>query len=293
MEKYSVWEDAIYSVTGITPFMYNIYDDNNTLLYTGKAYARPNTGVIEINISQIVRNYLNCQFPAEAFAANEFAEGQVILPNAVLGFTLTNEKGTVLETYKFLNCWDYKTMYRFIDNTTMNFNINVPVNTHTANGQYTFTSVLTKTDKVRVTIGSISSGATSCGYGALYYSNALGGWDSFLLETPITVKNSYERYTIENKWRANTLQSGTRTLNNTIKETFEVKTHLLTDYESKVLTEQLMPSNNIYLHLFDEDRILPVRITDTSTTLQTRLNQKKKMYYKTINLESNQPKQRI
>lgn len=293
MEKYSVWEDAIYSVTGITPFMYNIYDDNNTLLYTGKAYARPNTGVIEINISQIVRNYLNCQLPAEAFAANEFAEGQVILPNAVLGFTLTNEKGTVLETYKFLNCWDYKTMYRFIDSTTMNFNINVPVNTHTANGQYTFTSVLTKTDKVRVTIGSISSGATSCGYGALYYSNALGGWDAFLIEGKLKKKDTYTKYEIDNAYRANTLQYGHRTINNTISETWELETQYLSDEESKRLTTHLFGSTNVYFHDFIDNKVYPVVITDTSVECKNWKNQGKKHFIYKINIKNAQDKQRI
>ena len=293
MEKYSIWEDAIYAATGQTSFIYNIYDEDNTLLYTGKAYSRPNTGLIEINVSQIVRNYLNCEFPAEAFNLSTFQEGQVILPNAVLGFTLTNEKGTELESYKFLNCWDYKTFYRFIDNTTMNYNINQPVNNHTAIGQYTFVSTLLKTDKVRVAIGSVDSGATSCGYGALYYSTSLGGWDSFLIEGNIIKKDSYERYTIENKWIADTLQPGTRTLVNTIDESWTLNTHLLTDEEAKILAEHLFGSNNVYFHSFADNTITPVVITDTSVDYKNWRNQKRKRFYLTINIKSCQPKQRI
>ena len=292
MEKYSIWEDAIYAATGQTSFIYNIYDENNTLLYTGKAYSRPNTGLIEINVSQIVRNYLNCEFPAEAFNLSTFQEGQVILPNAVLGFTLTNEKGTELESYKFLNCWDYKTFYRFIDNTTMNYNINQPVNNHTAIGQYTFNSTLLKTDKVRVAIGSVDSGATSCGYGALYYSNSLGGWDSFLIEGKMLKKNTYTKYEIDNAYRANTLQYGHKTLNNTISESWELETHYLTDGESKKLTANLFGSVNVYFHDFVENKIYPVVITDTSVEVKNWKNQGKKHYLHKINIKSAQDKMR-
>lgn len=287
MEKYSAWEDAIYSVTGLTQLTYNIYDDNNVLLYTGKAYPRPrpNNGTIEINISQIVRNYLNSELP--------FAEGQVYLPNAVLGFTLTNENGTVLESYKFLNCWDYKTMYRFIDNTAMNFNINQSVNNHFATGQYTFTSLLTKTNMVRVTIGIVSSGATACGYGALYYSNSLGGWDSFLIEGKMLKKNTYTKYEIDNAYWANTLQFGHRTINNTISESWELETQYLSDDESKRLTDNLFGSNNVYFHDFVENRIYPVTITDTSVEVKNWKNQGRKHFIYKINIKNSQDKQRI
>lgn len=288
----STFEDTKYIATGVTSLDYLIYDGNDSLLYAGKAVARPSMASCEINVSRIVQNYLDSELPSEAFSGNTFNEGQFIEPNAVMDFTLTDGKGNVLETYKFLNCWDYKTPFRFIVNPGTSYPLSHPANQHYNPSMFIFNSTLNKQNKVKTSIISGEIG-DYCGYGALYYSNAIGGYDSFLLETPITVKNSYERYTIGNKWTTYTLQSGTRTLNNTIIETFEIKTHLLTDDESKVLTEQLMPSNNIYLHLFDEDRILPVSITDTSTTLQTRLNQKRKMYYKTINLESNQPKQRI
>lgn len=290
--KYSAWEDAIYTVTGMSEFVYSIYDENSTLLYTGKAYARPDVGIIEINVSQIVRNYLNCKLPNVAFNATELNTGQVTLPNAVLGFTLADEKGTVLETYKFLNCWNYKDMYRFLDNTTLNLNINRPVNTHTAVGQYTFTSTLTKQDKVRVTIGTVVS-ATSCGYGVLYYSNAVGGYDHFLIEGRMKKKDSYERYEIDNPYLANTLQYGHKTLVNTITEEWELQTHYLTDKESKTLTENLYGSNDVYFHDLVEDRIYPVVITDKSVEVKNWKNQGKKQFIHTINIKNAQDKQRI
>lgn len=291
MEKYSCWEDAIYTTSGMAYFFYNIYNENNDLLYSGKAYPRPNSGIIEINVSQIVRNYLNSHLPNNAFSGNTFQDGQFYLPYAVLGFTLTDEKGNVLETYKFLNCWDYKTRFSQIDNVGMNFNINYPVNDHIAVGQYTFVSTLMKTDKVRVTIGS---GATnSCGYGALYYSNAVGGYDSFLVEGRLKKKNTYTKYEIDNAYRADTLQFGHRTINNTISEAWELQTQYLSDKESERLTTHLYGSNDVYFHDFTNDRIYPVVITDTSVEVKTYKNQGKKHFMHTINIKNSQDKQRI
>lgn len=292
MEKYSAWEDAIYSVTGLTSYIYNIYDDNSNLLYTGRAYPRPNNGTIEINISQIVRNYLDCHMPNEAFSFDTFNEGQLFLPNAVLGFTLSDEKGTVLETYKFLNCWDYKTRFQFMDNMAAGMNINVPVNDHLAIGQYTFQSSLTKQDKVRVTIGTASSG-NCCGYGSLIYSNSLGGYDQFLIEGRLKKKNAYTKYEIDNPYRANTLQFGHKTINNTISESWELQTHYLTDKESKVLCSNLYGSTDVYFQDFIDNKVYPVVITDNSVECKNWRNQGKKHFIHTINIKSAQDKMRI
>lgn len=291
--KYSAWEDAIYTVTGMTSFIFNIYDDNSTLVYTGKAYQRPNVGNIEINVSEIVRNYLDSRFPNSAFNLGTFNTGEVFLPNAVLGFSLTDEKGTTLETYMFLNCWDYVNRFSLMDNVGMALNINQPVNDHTATGQFTFTSTLTKTNKVKVNIQSLVSGATSCGYGALYYSNSLGGWDHFLIEGRMKKKDTYTKYDIDNNFRVGTLQFGHRTLNNTISESWELQTHYLTDEESKRLVNNLFGSNNVYFHDFVGNKIYPVVITDTSVEVKNWKNQGKKHFIHTINIKSSQDKMRM
>lgn len=288
----SIWEDVIYTVTGETSANYLLYDEDGNLLYAGKAVARPNEGDCNINVSRIVQNYLNSELPDTAFSGTSFTTGQHIEPNAVLGFTLTDDKGNVLESYMFLNCWDYVTHFAWIANPGVAYPLSKPANSHQTSEMYTFSSVLTKNNKVRTTIGT---GAVSnyCGFGALYYSNNIGGWDYFLIEGNITKKDSYERYTIENKWMAGTLQAGSRTLVNTISESWALKTHLLSDRESKILSENLFGSNNVYFHDFSTNTITPVVITDTSIDYKTWRNQKRKKFYLTINIKSAQPKQRI
>lgn len=292
MQYYSIWEDAIYTVTGTTNVTYLLYNEDSELIYAGVAVARPNEGSCKINVSRIVQNYLNSDLPDTAFNGPTFNEGQHIEPNAVLGFTLTDEKGNVFESYSFLNCWDYYTHFSFIANPGVAYPLSNPANSHQVSEMYTFSSVLTKTNKVRTTIGNGSVG-NYCGYGALYYSNNMGGWDYFLIEGTITKKDTYQRYTINNKWIAGTLKSGTRTLVNTIDESWALKTHLLNDKEAKILAENLYGSNNVYFHNFADGKITPVVITDTSVEYKNLRNQKKKRFYLTININSTQPKQRI
>lgn len=292
MKVNSIWEDVYYTVTGQTTFDYNIYKEGTELVYSGRAVANPNKAEINIGISRIVQNYLNSDLPSSVFNYDDFNTGTFFLDDATHSFDLTDGKGNVLETYKFLNCWDYKTPYGLLYGSGLNYPMSLPINSHYANGMYGFTSVCYKSNyRVRTQISSISG--NYCGNGALYYANNLGGWDCFLIEGNVKKTDTYSKYTIENKWTAKTLERGTRTLVNTVDESWTLQTHLLTDEESKAIAEQIYGSNNIYYHDFATDRIVPVIITDTSIEYKTRANQKRKRFFHTINIKSTQPKQRI
>lgn len=291
----SVWQDWFYVATGLTELEYSIYLSGlteDTLLYAGKAVARPDDGYVRINISPIVQNYLNSDLPDVAFNGDDFNTGTMDMPNSTNVFKLFDHKGNLLETYKYLNCWDYKTLFFSIENE--NYGLSKPINNHSVIGMYNFSSSHRKVSGgvVKTTI-SVSDSGNSCGNGALYYSNAIGGWDSFLIEGLIKKSDAFEKYNINSKWNTGTLESGTRTLVNTITESWQLKTHLLTDSEMDVLASNLFGSNNIYFHDFKDDKIYPVKITDTKVDYTTRKNNKNKVFYATINIESNQPKQRI
>lgn len=292
MRYASIFEDVFYIVTGVTETDYLLYDENGNLLYAGRAVARPDQGACSINVSRLVQNYLDSALPTSAFSGTDFVVGQHIEPNAVMGFTLADGKGTPFEEYLFINIWDYKTPFASIYGAGVNYPLSKPINDHSVSGMYWFRSVFDKvTHKVRTTIASASG--NTCGYGALYYANNLGGWDCFLIEGTITKKDEYERYTINNKWVAGTLKSGTRTMVNTINESWTLTTHNMTDQESKTIAEQLYGSSDIFFHDFDTDTIVPVVITDTSVTYKTYMNNKRKKFFHTINIQSTQPKQRI
>lgn len=311
----STWMDYNYTATGLTELEYSIYEGhtenytwvNDRLIYTGKAVARPDEGFISINISPIVQNYLNSELPDVAFNYDDFNTGTMNMPNSIKRFALYDSKGNQLDTFKYINCWDYETRFESFE-TDNSYSLSVPANSHSVYGMYDFSTSYYKTNggEVKTTIsdatnrGESPSGDTPsvntsdrCGNGALYYSNAKGGWDSFLIEGNIKKSDAFEKYTINQKWYTGTLNSGTRTLVNTVTESWVLMTHLLTDNEMKIIAANLFGSNNIYFHDLVSDKIYPVKITDTKVEYKTRKNNKNKVYYATINIESTQPKQRI
>lgn len=310
----STWMDYNYIATGLTELEYSIYEGhtenytwvNDKLIYTGKAVARPDEGFISINISPIVQNYLNSELPDVAFNYGDFNTGTMNMPNSIKRFALYDSKGNMLDTYKYINCWDYETYFETFE-TDNSYSLSVPANNHSVYGMYNFSTSYYKTNggEVKTTIeagtrqdmpntGDTSSiSLAGCAAGALYYSNAKGGWDSFLIEGNVKKSDAFEKYTINNKWHTNTLESGTRTLVNTVTESWVLMTHLLTDNEMKIIAANLFGSNNIYFHDLVSDKIYPVKITDTKVEYKTRKTNKNKVYYATINIQSNQPKQRI
>lgn len=310
----STWMDYNYIATGLTELTYSIYEGhtenytwvNDKLIYTGKAVARPDEGFISINISPIVQNYLNSELPDVAFNYDDFNTGTMNMPNSIKRFALYDSKGNMLDTYKYINCWDYETYFETFE-TDNSYSLSVPANNHSVYGMYNFSTSYYKTNggEVKTTIEAgtrqdmPNTGETSsislagCAAGALYYSNAKGGWDSFLIEGNVKKSDAFEKYTINNKWHTNTLESGTRTLVNTVTESWVLMTHLLTDREMKIIAANLFGSNNIYFHDLVNDKIYPVKITDTKVEYKTRKTNKNKVFYATINIESTQPKQRI
>lgn len=294
MKYISAWEDEFYTYTGSTEFVYFLYNDADELLYTGKAVARPDDA-IRINISALVRSYLNSDLASSAFGNNGFNVGTTTMPNSVKEFYITDEEDTVLETYVYLNCYDYITSFALIAGSGLDVPLSNPVNNHSVVGMYSFTSLYSKTNNnVKTTIGNVLVTDTGwCGKAALYYSNAKGGWDSFLIEGNITKTDTYDKYSISSNWETKTLQSGNRTLMNTITESWQLMTHMLKDSEMDKLASNLFSSNNIYFHNLVTDTIVPVKITDTSVVYKTWQNNKRKKFYATIKIESNQPKKRI
>lgn len=301
MVKKSAWEDCVYSYSGLDVLDYALFDENDNKIYEGRAYKRPGDSVINIDLSPIIRNFLNSALPDNVMGsrgeqtshnANAIVVGNYNLPDAIHTFTLKDGKGNTLETYRFLNCYDYDTMYSTLDNSVNSVPLNGEVNNHRANGMYSFYSVLTKANNVRVNIGSGST-VNACGVAALYYSSAKGGWNAFLIEGQIKRKDTYTKYNIDRPFAVNTLDFGHKTLNNTISESWNITTHYLTDEESKAMVRNIYGSNDVYLHIFEDDRIVPVVITDTSIEEKTYKNEGRKMFQHTINVKSSQDKMRI
>lgn len=290
----SIWEDAIYTVTGMTFFRYNIMaDSGTTLIYSGKAYVKPNTNDIEINVARIVQDYLNSSLNPDSFTGNTFATGATVEPYATFDCSLIDEKENVLEEYKFLNCWDYKTKFAIMYGAGMNYPLSNPVNTHNASGMYRFQSVFTKTGhNVQTTISDAIVSNHYCGDGALYYANNLGGWDSLLIEGTINKSESYERYQIQRNYKVDTLEFGRKTICHTSQLSWTLNTHYMTDTESEKFAANVIGTPLAYFHDLKEDKIYPVTIDEKSVEYKQFKSNGRKFAQYSFTITSAQDRQR-
>lgn len=279
----SIWEDAIFTVTGMTSLRYNIVTDGgNTLIYSGRAYAKPNSNDVEINVARIVQDYLNCRLE-EVDLASQTNE------HALLNCSIVDEKGNELEEYKFLYCWDYETKFEDVWDVSP-YRLSKPINNHSASGMIILTTNYNGT--------SVHTGAnyvlnpSYCGDGALYYLNAKGGWDSFLIEGTVKKTESYERYDIQSNYRVDTLQFGHRNITHTSKLGWTLNTHLLTDAESKIFAANVIGSVSVYYHDLKANKIYPVTIDDNSVEFKQFKTNGRKFAQYSFKITSAQDRQR-
>ena len=292
MLYFSLWQDAIYTATGVTNFSYNITTDSgNTLIYSGNSYIKPNASSIEVNVSRIVQDYLNSKLNDASLANNGFVVGREIEPYAVFNCAIVDMKDQILEEYSFLNCWDYKTPFAIMQAAGLDYPLSAPINDHKASGMYGFRSVFGKNSKQVETVISTAEGNT-CGVGALYYANNLGGWDAFLVEGNAKKSETYERYEIQNGYRVQTLQFGHKIINNTTQLKWDLTTHYMKDSESQRFAEQVIGSVIAYYHDFTDNAIYPVTIDDNSVEYKQFKSNGRKFAQYNFKITSAQDRQR-
>ena len=127
-----------------------------------------------------------------------------------------------------------------------------------------------------------------CGQYALYYRNARGGWDTFLFEGNCKRTDNYDILKYTKSYNNTTREFGSNRYLNNITETYELSSGWLDEEESRLFAKHLLPTNRAYLHILDEDRIIPVVITTTSAEFKKydRINPQPLNY--TITVESSQ-----
>lgn len=106
---------------------------------------------------------------------------------------------------------------------------------------------------------------TSCARYCLYYSNALGGWDSFLIEGNHSKTDELTRSSI-NRGKENDRE--VVNYRNGIRERVTLHTGWLSDDESSRM-HHLLNSTDIYLHDLEKDVIVPVVMESTDTPYKT------------------------
>lgn len=138
--------------------------------------------------------------------------------------------------------------------------------------------------------------ANTCRRYCLYYVNSRGGIDSFLVQGIDNKNDKITNYNYKQNYSFSTgltnTQRGLINYKKDITETWELHTHYLKDYQSLKFNE-LITSNNIYLHDLATNQITPVIITNTTAEYKTFKNQGRQFPTYTINVQSSQNKFRF
>lgn len=304
-----IWKDTNYVINGEenSTFEYSIrmYDgviqengrpiENWVYVFNGKAWAKPITNEISININDICKDYLKSELPdiRHTLITQKYTQ-----EDSVKRFRLYNNNGVVVAEYQFILDWSYES----INYNNRPTNLSRPINGRAKEGMMGLYTRLNEQDKVETiispSIGGLNDELRTQAYTlvenacnakyALYYLNRYGGWDCFLIEGNVTKKDTYNRFYIDTPYNNTTIEFGKKVYHNEIVASYELHTSWLNDVQSSNLAFNLLSSNMVYIHNLEENTIEPVVIVDADATYKTFKNQGNKLCNYTINVECSQ-----
>ena len=287
MKYYSAWEDVILQRTE-SVFDYRIYNRTN-LIFQGRAYKRPNADTNDIKLNKIFENYLSNSI--ESLLNSGEPEDTGVDASKVFQIMKLDADGTetLIDEYTILYDWSYDFRFR-----GTNTNLSRPINGRYVAGMY---KMNTTVDGQSGTVtNSLTEGnynvLADCGEYALYYLNAYGGWDALLIDGTVLKKSTITQYTTDRNVNNSRIEFEQTKYINEIQDAYEINTGFLTDEQAANLSKNLIPSKEVYLHFLNNNKIIPVLITDTSVTYQTYQTNNLQMPQYKINVKESQVKLR-
>ena len=125
----------------------------------------------------------------------------------------------------------------------------------------------------------------TCAKYALYYVNAHGGWDSFLIEGNTLETDTLKRYTREVVYdNRNIINRGIHNYVNEITKGFTFHTGWLTGDQGERM-HHLINSTNVYMYDIARQQMIPVTIPTTSCEYKTFKNQGNQLVNYTIQVQ--------
>lgn len=322
---FPIWQDRIVRInTDAISVKYDVRYSNKKI-FAGKAYVMPNTDYVEIDIAKICASYLNSSLEGiidapKSFNALEGVRQFGLYVNDELhssylmfnSYTYKPNPEYLIENGNYFVCLSdpirkecdsrQYIVYSFFNALTTSaiiktFHFNKDgINQVEFSGQVNGRTLYTTFEKVpegdinRVTLinDSYSIKDTCCKY-CLYYQNALGGWDSFLINGNDKKTDKITSYKYIKAINNNTKKFGTKKYLNIINSSYKLYTNHLTDDEASRM-HHLLESTEVYLHNLEDDTIIPVNITNSSCEYKTFTNNGKKKFTYQIDVEESQIK---
>lgn len=319
---YPIWANNVVRVeTLLNSVKYEVRYNSETI-YSGKAYVIPNTNYVEIDMSKICSSYLSSSLegiidaPANYNKLDSVKNFGLYINDNLEGAYMYYNSYTYAPTPEYLNLLGGETMLMLSDPIRKVFDSRQYIvnsflcalsSVSSGYGGYAY-FYNSKNERTEV-FGSLSVGVgyvtmmrapedavafemhgqktpikkTCCKY-CLYYQNALGGWDSFLIDGNDKRTDKITSYNYIKAIDNNTKSFGTKKYMNTISTAYKLHTDWLNDDEASRM-HHLLESTEVYLHNLEDDTVIPVNITNSSCEFKTFTNNGKKKFNYEINVE--------
>ena len=310
MAQIPIWKDKVVSI-GTADTEFRITKDG-VVIYTGKASLRPGAVYANVRINDICADHLTQSLPTLTDRAWSAADIPTFVVQALVGGVWTNY-GTVY----FYPDWSYD--YGFTGD-----GLSFPINGRVDKRMWIFASVLEKSspltanyrksdgttsirsatispspgtgtaafkvnalaNTVRITVNGVNHYVvTECAKYALYYVNAYGGWDQFLIEGTTVESDSAERFNREMEYdNTQLVNRGRENYLNEVTKSWTFNTGLLNDDEASRM-HHLLGSCLIYLFDIATGDMIPVVMQTNTWDYKTFKNQGRKMFNYTFTVE--------
>ena len=257
-----IYKDTIFEYTGSSLTYAVLLNGQN--IFNGRAYVAPGENVIKININRICENYLSND------AVEEILDGTSIMQvawNAYRTFIVVDESGNTLATYDFLYDYDYEWEYQEGTGT-----LEDPITDAYSDNMLKLRTYWDGTNVVNYRdYGQYTRYVCGAEY-ALYYLDARGGWDAFLIEGNSVRTDKIGRHQYNKTYNNQTIEYEKNTYISEIETSWKLTTGILDDEQGHKLCWNLLSSNRVYLHDLKADKIVPVVITNSQNVYNTYKN---------------------
>lgn len=323
-----IWKDVEFNFGGHEKVEYTVFY-GPTLIFTGKAWKRPNDVSNKILVNKICQNYLT-----QGYLDLESLGWEI----NVNDFTLRSYDGSqVYHTYRFVNDWSYSNYFKagslyhpilenqigvrgqmfpfsilgageqvsiqygveYFDGYTDKYGNPVEdwnSTEYITNGVSTDFFKVARRDADYIKTVWIGSNRfklkESCEVPyVMYYLNPWGGFDWFPIQGKVTRKDRMTPYSYTKNYLNTNIGHGNSRYLSEIVPTFTLNTGWLKQIESDRMW-YLLQSNVVYLHDLKLDRIYPVVITDQEVEYKQKTRTERILNY-TFNVECAQTRERI
>lgn len=306
-----IWKDIVVNLIAQSARFRILDHDSSVSIYEGSATAKPGEASAKVRINDICADYLENSIPA--LTDRDFSD----LAWRKFDVQVLNSTWGTIGSVEFYNDWSYD--YGFPGSGDLSFPINGRVDdrmfimfsglemtslsasyrrtggTSTSRSAYTPTppysgtgvfkaNAVANVEKI-VIKSRVYYPVGDCYKYALYYVNAYGGWDQFLIEGNDLETDEVARHLNEVEYDNTDIQN--RGVNNYVSEitkSWTLHTGLLTDDEASRM-HHLLNSNLVYLYNIPTGELIPVTMQTNTCEYKTFKNQGRRMVEYTIQVE--------